>query len=172
MRIGIWGAKLTFAAVAVAVAALTALAACGTEPARVAISPISTAAPTPTATPMPPTPTATPMPPTPTPFVASPDRDALIALYNAANGANWTRNDNWLSDRPIGEWHGVFTDDNGRVNEIWLDSNGLIGIIPPEIESLDYLKYLILDRNDLNGSIPPEIGNLSNLEAMDLWATG
>ena len=35
------------------------------------------------------------------------DRDALEALYNATDGPNWTNNSNWLSDRPIGEWHGV-----------------------------------------------------------------
>ena len=172
MRIGIWGVKWTFAAVAMSVAALIALAGCGTEPdtppPRIVIIQSSTAAPPPTATPMPPTPapTATPMPPTP--VVASPDRDALITLYNATNGASWTRSDDWLSDRPIGEWRGVFTDDNERVNEIWLDSNGLSGIIPPEIDNLDYLKYLLLDRNDLNGSIPPEVGNLSNLEGVNL----
>ena len=146
MRIGIWGAKLTFAAVAMAVAALTALAACGTEPepSRVAISPIATVAPTPTVTPMQPTATRIPPTPTPTPFVVSPDRDALIALYNATDGARWTRNDNWLSDRPIAEWVGVFTDDKGRVDEIGLNSNGLSGKIPTEIENLVYLKDLFL----------------------------
>ena len=43
------------------------------------------------------------------------DREALVALYNATEGPLWTINDNWLSDRPVGEWHGVETDSTGRV---------------------------------------------------------
>ena len=35
------------------------------------------------------------------------DRAALVALYRDTDGANWTDNINWLSDAPIGEWHGV-----------------------------------------------------------------
>ena len=68
-----------------------------------------TAAPTATPTTVPaPTPTAAPTP-------VPPDRDALIALYNAAGGDNWVDNTNWLSDRPLGEWYGVWTNSNGRV---------------------------------------------------------
>ncbi len=40
---------------------------------------------------------------------------ALTALYNATDGDNWHRNDNWLTDAPLGEWHGVYTDGTLRV---------------------------------------------------------
>ena len=45
------------------------------------------------------------------------DRAALVELYNATDGANWTNNTNWLSDEPMREWHGVVTDEGtgGRV---------------------------------------------------------
>ena len=43
------------------------------------------------------------------------DRDALVTLYNATSGGGWANNDNWLSDKPLGEWHGVTTDSDGRV---------------------------------------------------------
>ena len=43
------------------------------------------------------------------------DRDALVTLYNATSGDNWANNDNWLSDKPLGEWHGVDVDDSGGV---------------------------------------------------------
>ena len=70
--------------------------------------------PTPT-----PTPTVTPTPrPSGAQTSAASDRAALVALYNAAGGANWTNNTNWLSARPLGEWHGVTTDGNGRVTEL------------------------------------------------------
>ena len=34
-------------------------------------------------------------------------RKALIKLYESTNGDNWTRNDNWCSDKPLTEWYGV-----------------------------------------------------------------
>ena len=46
--------------------------------------------------------------PEPTPPSAG-DRSALVALYNSTGGANWTRKDNWLNNRPLGEWDGVTT---------------------------------------------------------------
>ena len=53
------------------------------------------------------------------------DRDALVAFYNATGGANWTDNTNWLSDKPVGEWHGVTTGAGGRVTSLSLGNNGL-----------------------------------------------
>ena len=55
------------------------------------------------------------------------DRAGLVALYNATDGLNWRENTNWLSDAPIGEWHGVTTGPNGRVIELSLHSNELRG---------------------------------------------
>ena len=37
------------------------------------------------------------------------NREALVALYNSTGGANWERNDNWLSDEPLDTWYGVRT---------------------------------------------------------------
>ena len=34
------------------------------------------------------------------------DREALIAFYEATDGPDWTRNDHWLSERPVDEWYG------------------------------------------------------------------
>ena len=45
---------------------------------------------------------------------------ALVALYNATGGANWRNNGNWLSNAPMGEWHGVTTDSDGRVTDLSL----------------------------------------------------
>jgi len=111
-----------------------------------------------------PTLTQTPTPsstPTPTP------RAALVALYEATDGPNWENNTNWLSDRPIGTWHGVTTDSKGRVTGLWLNNNQLSGGIPPELGSLSNLTELYLYSNQLSGGIPPELGSLSNLT--ELW---
>ena len=96
------------------------------------------------------------------------DREALVALYNATGGPNWHRNDNWLSDVPVGEWFGVTTDDNGRVTALDLARNQLSGEIPPELGNLANLGRLYLFRNQLSGEIPPELGNLTNLGTLYL----
>ena len=48
--------------------------------------------------------------------LAETDRAALTALYNATGGANWANSDNWLSDEPGNQWHGVNINSDGHVN--------------------------------------------------------
>lgn len=43
------------------------------------------------------------------------DRDALLALFRATGGGNWTRNDNWGTDAELSTWFGVEVNDQGRV---------------------------------------------------------
>ena len=100
--------------------------------------------------------------------VVNPDRAALVALYNATNGPNWVDNTNWLTDAPLGEWHGVDTDGQGRVHRLNLVRHGLTGEIPPELGGLSNLTRLFLGSNDLTGPIPPELGGLSNLVSLSL----
>ena len=91
-------------------------------------------------------------------------RDALVALYRAADG------DNWLSDAPLGEWYGVTTDDTGRAIDLDLSENQLSGVIPAEIGRLTDLARLSLWGNQLHGEIPPTIGSLDNVTHLSLWA--
>ena len=96
------------------------------------------------------------------------DRDVLIALYNATDGANWANNANWLSDKPIGEWHGVAADASGRATHLTLHDNRIAGEIPSDLGYLSSLEHLVLSSNQLVGELPPELGNLSNLTELDL----
>jgi len=98
------------------------------------------------------------------------DRDALVALYESTGGDNWTDNTNWLSDLPLGEWHGVETDRHGGVVAIDLHRNALAGPMPPELGSLESLKVVDLSWNSLEGAIPPQLASLAKLEA--LWLGG
>ena len=91
-----------------------------------------------------------------------------MALYEATDGANWTSNDNWLNNAPLGEWHGVITDRNGRVTGLDLRENQLTGEIPAELGSLSNLEWVYLHGNQLRGTIPPDLGSLTNLELLDL----
>ena len=95
------------------------------------------------------------------------DRMALEALYRATNGPNWWNNNLWMGDAPMGDWHGVETE-NGNVTEIDLGHNRLSGPIPPELGNLADLRVLNLGLNGLTGPIPPELGNLANLTVLDL----
>ncbi len=83
------------------------------------------------------------------------DRAALVTLYNATDGLNWTRNLNWFTDKPLDEWHGVSTDDDGRVTRLNLWDNQLSGAIPSELANLTDLEQLSLWGNQLSGAIPP-----------------
>ena len=100
--------------------------------------------------------------------VENPDRAALVALYQATDGPDWTNNENWLTDAPLGDWYGVETDDHGRVSRLELRDNGLFGVIPPELGQLGKLQELLLLINNVYGHIPPELGQLSELRWLHL----
>ncbi|NOQ39680.1 MAG: hypothetical protein GQ562_05115 [Anaerolineales bacterium] len=95
--------------------------------------------------------------------------EALIAFYEVTGGANWNRNDGWLTDTSPCEWYGISCSENNLV-ELKLPDNNLVGSIPIEIGYLSALEVLDLRNNTLSGPIPPEIGNLNNLEYLDLAA--
>ena len=104
---------------------------------------------------------------------AETDREALVALYHATDGPNWTNNDNWLSDRPLDEWYGISTNFSGRVTNVRLDSNQLSGEIPAALGQLFNglglsLGELDLSDNELRGQIPPELSQLSELGSLYL----
>ena len=97
------------------------------------------------------------------------DRDALVTLYHATGGPGWARRENWLSDEPLGTWHGVETNDAGRVVHLELAENRLVGPIPRELAGLTEIVHLSLRGNQLTGSIPPELGTLAQLNHLDLY---
>ena len=91
----------------------------------------------------------------------SPDRETLIAIYNATDGMNWTMQGNWLSEERVSMWDGVATDDRGRVTELNLADFGLSGMIPMELGQLTNLAVLHLQNNtDLEGALPDSFLNL------------
>ncbi len=98
------------------------------------------------------------------PPMAEQDSLALVALYNATDGANWTNNTGWLA-APVKDWFGV-TVDSGRVTQLDLDDNNLSGALPAELGNLANLETLSLSVNELTGTIPGELGNLTNLNEL------
>ena len=97
------------------------------------------------------------------------DRDALAAFYDASNGDDWTNNDNWLSSSALTEWRGVNMRQDGRVEGLFIRSNGLSGHLAPELGNLSEMDYLDLGFNQLTGSIPSQLGNLTKLESLYIF---
>ncbi|MDE2762273.1 MAG: hypothetical protein OXQ94_07015 [Gemmatimonadota bacterium] len=127
--------------------------------------------------------------------IRHPDRAALVALFEATGGPHWANSDNWLTQAPLDQWHGVTTNGAGRVTGLSMLLNDLDGPIPPEIGELSKLevlslvnsrlrapgltgtipaalarlsnlRHLNLNSNSLNGSIPTELGGLANLQEL------
>lgn len=90
------------------------------------------------------------------------ERSALISIYNALNGDNWSNKTNWCTEARVGTWEGVTTDDEGYVVALSLWDSNLNGSFPEEICQLSHLQRLQLVGN-VTGIIPSSIGNLSNL---------
>ena len=95
------------------------------------------------------------------------DSLALVAIYNASDGANWTKNQ-WELDKPIDTWPGVTVTD-GRVTALKLTTNGIIDqewILPEEIGDLTELTDLRINSNKLTGAIPDAVYGLDKLEKL------
>ena len=100
------------------------------------------------------------------------DKAALEALYAATGGATWKDNTNWSSAEPLSSWHGVSTDEDGRVTRLDLWDNGLDGTLPTDLENLARLESLQLARNyALTGTLPSGVRELSDLETVGIDRT-
>ena len=96
------------------------------------------------------------------------DREILEVFYEATGGDEWADNTNWLSDEDLSEWHGVGTDEDGRVRYLEMPGNELTGAIPAEIGGLGRLEAMRLGSNRVSGAIPAELGKLTRLEVLGL----
>ena len=98
------------------------------------------------------------------------ERKALIAIYNALDGDNWTNNENWCSDKPVGEWYGVDCSE-GFIWALSLGNNNLKGEIPNEIGNLSNIRLLELNHNQISGMVPKEMRKLNKLHSLNLSYT-
>jgi len=112
-----------------------------------------------------------------------PDYDALMAFYDATDGANWSDNTGWGENCEPCDWYGINCNSDGRVVCIDLDGNAncstggaqggnnLNGSIPDEISGISELQFLNLGSNTgLEGELPDGIYQLSELTHLFLLA--
>ncbi len=90
---------------------------------------------------------------------------ALVDLYNATDGDNWTKNDNWLS-ATVGNWYGV-TVQNGHVTKIAMTANNLVGYVPDSFTNLTGLMVVTLNKNNIT-SVPADFSALTSLRTFNM----
>lgn len=95
------------------------------------------------------------------------ERVALTDLHDLTGGPSWVTRDAWGTDAPLGDWHGVSTED-GRVVSVDLSANGLAGPLAAEIANLTELRVVDVAGNDLSGGFPSSIAGLHELAELRL----
>jgi len=95
------------------------------------------------------------------------DSLALVDLYNATGGNKWTYNIGWLQS-PVSTWEGVVLNSSGRVTDLILNGNNMVGTLPKSLSNLSALKVLSLGQNQLSGTIPLTPYFLNSLTYLDL----
>ena len=97
------------------------------------------------------------------------EKESLLALYETANGEGWNNNTNWGSDRPVGEWYGVTTDEYGWITAIDLSENNLTGSVTVDLNNFSSLTSINLDYNNMD-----ELGLIgsASLDSISLTNSG
>ncbi len=98
------------------------------------------------------------------------DCQALVALYNSTNGAQWGSPLGWLQTNTPCTWGGV-TCVEGRVGSLVLGGRNMQGTLPSELGDLTGLYVLELSYTGLTGNIPATLGNLKNLNRLSLFSS-
>ncbi len=103
--------------------------------------------------------------------VSDPERQALLDLYAATNGDNWTNtlagNQPWDINISVCDWYGVTVED-GKVTNLQLPNNDLNGVLPENMGSLLHIKNIDLSNNQITGDIPVSMGSLLQLETLNI----
>jgi RHS repeat-associated protein len=101
---------------------------------------------------------------------------ALKDLFDATNGAGWTKKTNWptpgnwpasATAAQMDTWAGIVVT-NGDITGILLYQGNLVGTLPVSIGNLTELTELTLYINKISGSIPTTLGSLTKLVKLQL----
>ena len=97
------------------------------------------------------------------------DSTLLVDFFNRTHGSLlWHTHTGWLEE-PVAQWYGITLDASGRVTEVSLPNNNLVGQLPlSQLDQLPHLRYLDVSGNEFSGVIPKGLGELTQLEYLDL----
>ncbi|MEM9327342.1 MAG: Ig-like domain-containing protein [Bacteroidota bacterium] len=93
------------------------------------------------------------------------DRLALLNIYDATSGAQWTNGADWPDNPNIETWSGV-TVSNNRVAQLDLNNSNLQGEIPADLLDIANLEFVDLSSNSITSI--PDLRELVNLMAPDV----
>lgn len=94
------------------------------------------------------------------------ERDILVAFYNVTGGDNWTNNENWCSEKPLGEWYGITLDEENKVYAIDLNDNNIIGSV--DLSGLEHLRDLRLNGSNAVNITSNKITSINLSGCVDL----
>ena len=102
-------------------------------------------------------------------------RYATACLYMATNqDDSWVKTDGWMTGENECDWFGISCDIEGRILELNLTANGLVGTVPQQIRFLsDSLLTLELHENEITnqGVELAWLSQLTNLLALNIRET-
>ena len=98
------------------------------------------------------------------------DSLTLVAIYNAAKGAEWKEGRVWDLSQPIDKWYGVTLNAAGRVTALKLLKGTITAdwVIPADIAELDELTDLRFIDCKVSGDIPDALYSLTKLQNLYL----
>ena len=92
------------------------------------------------------------------------DSVALLKIYDALGGANWTRKSNWRSNQPLRNWTDItFPLSGTRVTAINLSSNNLRGSLPDWGTGLEAVTTFNLRTNRIT-TVPSTLSSFANTQ--------
>ena len=106
--------------------------------------------------------------------VQAQDSLALVALYNANGGTEWTGYDTWLNG-PMNAWEGVTIDSaSQRVDNVNFKDMNIVGTLAQDIEDITEMGGKIELRDDslMTGELPAFLWRWTNVERFQLKFSG
>lgn len=93
------------------------------------------------------------------------EREYFTQLYNECGGTDWTVKENWLTEKPIGDWDGIFADSvSGSVYRIDFTGFGIRGEMPKLNGRLPNLEDVVVKQNYIT-KLPDDLDNIWFLNA-------